>query len=57
MYPMPISRWGRPARWLYRLSLPCALALWLVPLLAVLVTSIRSTDEIMAGHYWDWPKQ
>ncbi|KUY86885.1 sugar ABC transporter permease [Burkholderia territorii] len=57
MYPMPVSRWRRPARWLYRLSLPCALALWLVPLLAVLVTSIRSTDEIMAGHYWDWPNQ
>ncbi|RQR37249.1 carbohydrate ABC transporter permease [Burkholderia sp. Bp9142] len=57
MYPMPVSRWGRSARLLYRLSLPCALALWLVPLLAVLVTSIRSTDEIMAGRYWDWPKQ
>ncbi|WP_321932409.1 carbohydrate ABC transporter permease [Burkholderia cenocepacia] len=57
MYPMPVSRWGRPARLLYRLSLPCALALWLVPLLAVLVTSIRSTDEIVAGDYWRWPKQ
>ncbi|HDR9507446.1 sugar ABC transporter permease [Burkholderia cepacia] len=57
MYPMPVSRWGRSSRWLYRLSLPCALVLWLVPLLAVLVTSIRSTDEVMAGHYWGWPKQ
>ncbi|AXF25488.1 sugar ABC transporter permease [Burkholderia pyrrocinia] len=57
MYPMPVSRWGRSSRWLYRLSLPCALVLWLVPLLAVLVTSIRSTDEVMAGNYWGWPKQ
>ncbi|NTX30772.1 carbohydrate ABC transporter permease [Burkholderia pyrrocinia] len=57
MYPMPVSRWGRHSRWLYRLSLPCALVLWLVPLLAVLVTSVRSTDEVMAGHYWGWPKQ
>ncbi|WP_338642082.1 carbohydrate ABC transporter permease [Burkholderia pyrrocinia] len=57
MYPMPVSRWGRSSRWLYRLSLPCALVLWLVPLLAVLVTSVRSTDEVMAGNYWGWPKQ
>ncbi|UXU85349.1 carbohydrate ABC transporter permease [Burkholderia sp. S-53] len=57
MYPMPVSRWGRSSRWLYRLSLPCALVLWLVPLLAVLATSVRSTDEVMAGNYWGWPKQ
>ncbi|MCQ0032654.1 carbohydrate ABC transporter permease [Burkholderia glumae] len=56
MYPMPVSRWSRPSRWLYGVSLPCALALWLTPLMAVLVTSIRSSDELAAGHYWSWPQ-
>ena len=56
MYPMPVARWRPVPRLLYRLSLPVALLLWLVPLLAVLVTSVRSTDELLAGNYWTWPR-
>lgn len=56
MYPMPVQRWRPLPRLLYRLSLPVALALWLVPLLAVLVTSVRSSDELLTGDYWGWPK-
>ncbi|RDU98998.1 carbohydrate ABC transporter permease [Trinickia dinghuensis] len=56
MYPMPVQRWRPVPRALYRLSLPIALFLWLVPLLAVLVTSVRSSDELAAGDYWGWPK-
>jgi multiple sugar transport system permease protein len=52
MYPMPVARWRPGSRLLYKLSLPCALLLWLLPLLAVLVTSIRSSDELSAGNYW-----
>ena len=43
MYPMPVQRWRPFPRLVYRLSLPVALVLWLVPLLAVLVTSVRSS--------------
>jgi multiple sugar transport system permease protein len=32
------------------------LALWLVPLMAVMATSLRSFEEVMAGNYWGWPK-
>jgi multiple sugar transport system permease protein len=56
MYPMPVSRWRRTPRLIYLVSLPCALLLWLVPLIAVLVTSIRSSDELSEGNYWGWPK-
>ncbi|WEY41214.1 carbohydrate ABC transporter permease [Paraburkholderia sp. SUR17] len=56
MYPMPVQRWRPAPRFIYRLSLPVALLLWLVPLIAVLVTSVRSTDELSAGNYWGWPK-
>ncbi|MGN6316617.1 carbohydrate ABC transporter permease [Trinickia sp.] len=56
MYPMPVQRWRPVPRLLYRLSLPVALLMWLVPLLAVLVTSVRSSDELLTGDYWGWPK-
>jgi multiple sugar transport system permease protein len=32
-----------------------ALVLWLLPLLAVALTSVRSAGDITAGNYWGWP--
>ena len=56
MYPMPIAKWKPISRRLYKLSLPVALLIWLLPMIAVLVTSIRSSDELSEGNYWGWPK-
>ena len=56
MYPMPIAKWKPPSRRLYKLSLPVALLIWLLPMIAVLVTSVRSSDELSEGNYWGWPK-
>ena len=56
MFPMPIEKWKPINRALYRASLPVALLIWLLPMLAALVTSIRSNDELMAGNYWGWPQ-
>ena len=56
MFPMPIEKWKPIHRALYRASLPVALLIWLLPMLAALVTSIRSNDELMAGNYWGWPQ-
>lgn len=56
MFPTPIERWKPTSRALYKLSLPLALLVWLLPLLAVLLTSVRSSEELSAGHYWDWPR-
>ena len=33
------------------------LIVWLLPLLAVLLTSIRSADDLNMGNYWGWPKE
>ena len=55
MYPTPIQR--RPI-WLqrsYRISLPIALLLWLLPLIAIALTSIRSISDINAGNYFGLP--
>ena len=56
MYPMPIAKWKPTSRRLYKLSLPVALLIWLLPMIAVLVTSVRSSDELSEGNYWGWPK-
>ncbi|HWT36443.1 MAG TPA: carbohydrate ABC transporter permease, partial [Paraburkholderia sp.] len=56
MYPMPVAKWKPVNRRLYKLSLPVALLIWLLPMIAVLVTSVRSTEELSEGNYWGWPK-
>lgn len=57
MYPMPLEKCSPAVRWLYRLALPLALFLWLLPLLAVMLTSLRSIADINAGNYWGWPSE
>jgi multiple sugar transport system permease protein len=56
MYPMPIAKWTPTKRILYKLSLPLALLVWLLPMLAVMVTSVRSSEELVQGNYWGWPQ-
>lgn len=56
MYPMPIEQWTPRRRLLYKLSLPLALLVWLLPMLAVMVTSVRSSEELVQGNYWGWPR-
>ncbi len=57
MFPMPMQRWRPTSRALYRVALPLALLVWLLPLVAVVVTSLRSPGDIMAGNYWGWPRE
>ncbi|WP_277183941.1 carbohydrate ABC transporter permease [Caballeronia sp. BR00000012568055] len=56
MYPMPVQKWKPMNRRLYKLSLPIALLIWLLPMIAVLVTSVRSSEELSLGNYWGWPQ-
>ncbi|OWW04036.1 sugar ABC transporter permease [Rhizobium sp. R72] len=56
MYPRPIADDAPLKRGLYISLVGLVLILWLVPLLAVMATSLRSFDEVMAGNYWGWPK-
>ncbi|MBF2760185.1 MAG: carbohydrate ABC transporter permease [Ectothiorhodospiraceae bacterium AqS1] len=55
MYPRPIEQASPPARWAYKILLPIALIVWLLPLLAVALTSVRSAGDIISGNYWGWP--
>jgi multiple sugar transport system permease protein len=55
MFPTPIARTSAPVRIGYKAMLPVALIVWLLPLIAVMLTSIRSQGDIAAGNYWGMP--
>jgi multiple sugar transport system permease protein len=55
MFPRPIDTLGRVPRTLYRVALPVSLAIWLLPLFAIALTSARSLDDLSRGNYWGWP--
>ena len=55
MFPTPIEKTSFPVRLGYKISLPIALLLWLLPLIAVMMTSVRSLEDITSGNYWGWP--
>ena len=56
MYPRPIPEDAPVRRFAYAFMVALILLLWLVPLMAVMATSLRSFEEVMAGNYWGWPK-
>ncbi|KXF82405.1 carbohydrate ABC transporter permease [Enterovibrio coralii] len=57
MFPRPIEQRGQLANTTYRIALYIAVILWLIPLAAVLMTSLRSIADINAGNYWGLPDE
>jgi multiple sugar transport system permease protein len=57
MFPTPIDRASPPVRWLYKAGLPVALLVWLAPIIAVALTSIRGQADLTTGNYWGIPTQ
>lgn len=55
MFPRPIRkspRWWQAA---YRVLLPLALFIWLLPLIGIAVTSVRPSSDLASGNYFGWP--
>src|SRR5512132_812343 len=57
MFPMPIRQASAARQVAYRAALPACLGLWLLPLAAVMLTSIRSLDDLNRGNFWGWPSK
>ena len=57
MFPAPIQSRGRMASISYQTFLPFALFIWLLPLLAIFMTSIRSAQDINTGNIFGWPSE
>ena len=57
MFPTPIQQASRPVQALYRIALPLSLLVWLAPIIAVALTSIRGQADLNSGNYWGIPTQ
>jgi multiple sugar transport system permease protein len=55
MFPMPIEKRTPAARIGYQALLPVALFVWLMPLVAVAVFSIKPGEDFTNANYWGWP--
>ena len=57
MFPTPIKDTKAPVQALYRVGLPISLIVWLLPIIAVALTSIRGQADLNAGNYWGFPTE
>ncbi len=55
MFPKPVAERSTGFRLAYKLSLPIALFVWLLPLLAIFMTSIRPASDIAVGNVFGIP--
>jgi len=55
MFPTPIEKRSGGVQLAYKIALPIALFLWLLPLLAIFVTSIRPFADINSGNMFGIP--
>jgi len=55
MFPRPIEHQPRSAQIGYQALLPFALILWLLPLIAVMIFSIKPDSDFVQGNFWGLP--
>lgn len=55
MFPRPIQQTSAATQTLYRVALPVALLMWLLPLLGVALTSVRPASDLAQGNYFGLP--
>ena len=55
MFPTPIDRTSRTWQLSYQTLLPLALILWLLPLIAVAIFSVKPDSDFTTGNYWGMP--
>ncbi len=55
MFPTPIAKTSRTWQLTYQSLLPLALILWLLPLISILIFSIKPDSDFTSGNYWGWP--
>ena len=55
MFPTPIEKSSRQWQITYQLLLPVVLIIWLLPLIAVAIFSIKPDADFVNGNYWGIP--
>ena len=57
MFPIQIQKRPRLNQILYKIMIPVALLIWLIPLFGIMMTSIRGLGDITAGNLWGTPSE
>ena len=57
MFPASIAGRSGAVRTAYGAGVLLLLVLWLLPLMGVALTSLRSVDDLNRGNYWGWPTE
>ena len=57
MFPTPIQNYSLKVNIAYRILLVFTLLVWLLPLIAVMLTSMRTFEDVLAGNYWTFPEE
>ena len=57
MFPSPIEKSSRGLQLAYKTILPLSLLIWLLPILAIFMTSIRSSKDINTGNVFGIPTE
>ena len=57
MFPTPIEKAAPVTRFSYKIAVPIALVIWLIPLLGVMMTALRGPGDITAGNLWGIPSE
>lgn len=55
MFPAPIEKQSSRRQLTYKILVPLVLFLWLLPLIAIFMTSIRPVSDINSGNVFGWP--
>ncbi|CUI44337.1 carbohydrate ABC transporter permease [Cognatishimia activa] len=57
MFPKPIENSSATVRTGYQAFVPVALFIWLLPMVAIFMTSVRSAEDINSGNVFGWPSE
>ncbi|HSG03020.1 MAG TPA: carbohydrate ABC transporter permease [Marinobacterium sp.] len=57
MFPRPLAQRSTFYQRTYKILVPLALFIWLLPLLAIFMTSIRPIADINTGNIFGWPSE
>ena len=52
MFPYPIEKQPILNQYRYRIFLYLSIITWLLPLIAIMLISVRSLSDLNAGNYW-----
>jgi multiple sugar transport system permease protein len=55
MFPKPIEKSSPGVQVAYKVMLPIALILWLLPLISIMIFSIKPDADFTTGNYWGFP--